>query len=91
MTNKIKRGMPGTLIHGTLRFEDLAPAFAAELNRLGTAVTLPDNFNQLSPDEQAEWVDTLIDKLDAHAPEGHYFGAHEGDGADFGFWQYTDL
>lgn len=28
----------------------------------------------------------LTDILEGVAPEGYYFGAHEGDGADFGFW-----
>ena len=31
-------------------------------------------------------VDALIDALDDYAPDGCSFGAHEGDGADFGFW-----
>jgi hypothetical protein len=30
----------------------------------------------------------LIDMLDSLSPEGVYFGAHEGDGSDFGFWPY---
>jgi len=29
----------------------------------------------------------LMDKL---APEGHYFGAHPGDGSDFGFWEIEE-
>ena len=28
----------------------------------------------------------LEDRLEALAPEGYYFGAHTGDGSDFGFW-----
>lgn len=35
----------------------------------------------------------LMDKLNAilnvFAPAGHYFGPHEGDGADFGYWMIT--
>ncbi len=32
-------------------------------------------------------LETLFDELDAHAPEGFYFGAHKGDSSDFGFWE----
>lgn len=47
-------------------------------------------------DDDSEWWDTmeaidflneLYDLLNEHAPDGCYFGAHEGDGSDFGFWE----
>lgn len=39
--------------------------------------------------EEAEWdLIILIDMLEDFAPEGHYFGAHEGDGSDYGYWEY---
>ena len=37
--------------------------------------------------EEASFVmEELSDLLNGYAPEGHYFGAHPGDGSDFGFW-----
>lgn len=100
-------GEPGTLIHGTLREEDLLEAFGNELMRLD-----PSNFDRITnawldvhPPQQAEgwptreWVDAhpedaqemiqeFADALDELSPPGHYFGAHPGDGADFGFWPH---
>lgn len=37
-----------------------------------------------------EWIDQLIGLLNEYAPPGHYFGAHVGDGSDFGFWPHDD-
>lgn len=32
----------------------------------------------------------LFDILNSYAPEGFYFGAHPGDGSDFGFWEVEE-
>lgn len=38
--------------------------------------------------EAAQWlIEDLHDALDRCAPVGCYFGAHPGDGSDFGFWE----
>jgi hypothetical protein len=37
-------------------------------------------------DDASEDVNELIDALECYAPTGFYFGAHPGDGSDFGFW-----
>lgn len=41
-------------------------------------------------ERQAYLLDDLFEALDSIAPDGHYFGAHEGDGADYGFWSIED-
>ena len=38
-------------------------------------------------DAAGEVCNQLFDELDAVAPTGFYFGAHIGDGSDYGFWQ----
>lgn len=34
--------------------------------------------------------ETLWDAMDEIAPEGYYFGAHPGDGCDYGYWKVLD-
>jgi hypothetical protein len=38
-------------------------------------------------DDAYALLEELFDILNDHAPEGYYFGAHPGDGSDFGFWR----
>ncbi len=75
----------GTLISGTHRPEDLAPVFLNTIASadLGRAIRLGERYEAGDEDVLAD----MFDALDDIAPEGTYFGAHPGDGADFGFWR----
>ena len=90
-----------TVSAGTLRPEDLLSQFADTIETIyDQNQTSPDEDVQAlldraadldtEDDEQADKVsdtiDDLVAELDRLAPEGCAFGAHEGDGALFGFW-----
>jgi hypothetical protein len=86
----------GTVIHGTLRPEDLIPAFAYELNlchgREGRnmlhleLLDAAEFFENSTDEEQHYLLQELMEALNTYAPMDCYFGAHQGDGSDFGFW-----
>ncbi len=92
----------GSIISGTLQSADLIPAFTAELKRQigddweasGHADLLLDsdamakNPRQMTEGELTEQVNALLDALNDpdFGPPFCTFGAHEGDGADFGWW-----
>ena len=92
--------------HGTLRNQDLIPAFLEAVSHLAPAVYeqmtmgIPEELREKPEDnddhewwytETAYWVlEQLDDVLNDYAPDGYYFGAHEGDGSDFGFWRIVD-
>lgn len=68
-------------------------AGGAERERLTNLVTEarefdPDNYDPHAVEPLAgDIIAALTDELQMFAPDGHYFGAHPGDGADFGYWQ----
>jgi hypothetical protein len=83
----------GSASHGTMRDEDLIETFAALLADLDA----DDGAYSSLLEETAAWIKNddalssdlisdLFDALDSFAPEYWYFGAHEGDGSDYGFW-----
>ena len=83
---------------GTLKSEDLIPKFLGVLKTYGKDKY--DAYIKENPevedwedldDETLGWVvDELTDLLNEIAPEGCFFGASEGDGADFGFWSMSN-
>ncbi len=95
----MKHAQTGTVIHGTLRPEDLIPAFADELRALRGSLPLQiyrdlraweAHVEDLDGDLEGWLMDELFNALDEYAPEGYYFGAHMGDGSDFGYWRAED-
>lgn len=93
----------GTVSHGTMRYVDLIPTFWDYLLGSDSSLTLPiqdfdlystilnaDSDMHLDDDEMEDagnLLATLFDAMNDLAPEGYYFGAHEGDGSDYGFWE----
>lgn len=87
----------GTISHGTLRPQDLIARLTDALSDYGGADDqlligiarswLNAKETDANEDEANELLNDLFERLDTIAGRhGMYFGAHEGDGSDFGFW-----
>jgi hypothetical protein len=80
---------------GTLNPDDLISAFIPVLKELDAdrchklIMSQPATF-RTDPDALSEFLMELTDALEDCAPAGYRFGTHEGDGADFGFWETGD-
>ena len=77
-----------SLSHATLKPDDLIESFTSFLDTYGVKYETGD----LRIPDEADWFlnETLFDLLNEIAPPNHYFGAHPGDGSDFGFWEIED-
>lgn len=89
----------GSVSHGTMRAEDLIPCFIGVLHASGKralANKYEREYNSLDmetsdgQDIAADILSDLFDALDGQSPDYTTFGAHEGDGADYGFWPSWD-
>lgn len=84
---------------GTMRIQDLVPKFADTLalvnEEKADELRAPDGID----DDDPWWLDEekgcavlgeLFEELNDIASDGHYFGAHPGDGALYGFWEFEE-
>ena len=83
----------GSVSHGTMRSEDLLPDFLWLLGQVDRERA--DKFeadygltdcDEVDAETADEAVNELFDVLGEYCPPYCYFGAHEGDGSDFGCW-----
>ncbi len=75
----------GSISEGTLKTEDLLLAFGNELERLDPEAA--EKLYKEHPENDKELLDEITEALEAlDCPPYWRFGAHEGDGACFGWW-----
>ncbi len=101
MVNTTKPFSLGSISTGILRPEDLLPGFANALKifdplhaTIKEAYELMATWGSGEENEEMELADAILDQLTSSlhdaCPPFVYFGAHPGDGADFGFWPDWD-
>ena len=91
-----------SLSEATMRPEDLIPCFLSALRIIESDnQVLLKSLTRMEQDIEKDGyydsddcqydLDYLFDMLDACAPDNHYFGAHPGDGSDYGFWECEEF
>lgn len=88
----------GSVTTGTMRLEDLIPSFLACLGQLDKAKEMAIfaeytdviDADDMDMDQADYCLEALFNALNELAPPYCHFGAHEGDGADYGFWVSWD-
>ena len=99
---KIYANLNESVIHATMRPQDLIPAFldvirdTAEYaqmvanNSIPSVVTDPSasDYDKRWESEDVVYFlnEDLWDILNSYAPDGYYFGSHPGDDSDYGYW-----
>jgi hypothetical protein len=90
----------GSVISGTMRPEDLIPAFVAELEgqkplkrehkklikEIDKRSRFASDSNYLTQGDAELDLGDLFDALNKYCAPYFYFGAHPGDGSDYGYW-----
>ncbi len=84
--NTTKPFQLGSISTGTLKTEDLILVFETEMTDLGKD-ELHTDFSGMTDEEYLEKLSQILNDI---CPPFVYFGAHPGDGADFGFWPDWD-
>jgi hypothetical protein len=89
-------GSIGTVSHATMRTEDLIPSFLWEAKHLRLTKAERKSISGIAKSmgasdyyesENADYdLEDLFNILDNHALPYFYFGAHPGDGSDYGWW-----
>lgn len=91
----MKKTQLGSVIGGTMQAKDLIPVFVAEIKyynpRNKIACEIGKRINKKSYDYNSDLalydLEALFDELNNINDLPYvYFGAHPGDGSDFGFW-----
>ena len=102
MKNNYQRNI-GSVSHATMRPEDLIPAFLDTLesqkplrrNHRKLISQVKQNIDQVEDyfdsDDASFDLEELFTALDSYALPYFYFGAHPGDGSDYGFWLTENL
>lgn len=84
----------GTISHGTMVPKHLARNWLRAIRRIDpiTADSLQSQYDQLNEDDITEFVyENIFDTLQDYCAPYTSFGAHEGDGSDYGIWIDHDL